>query len=227
MEAQTCTKCGEEHPLTEEFFRMRKDRGAFYTQCRGCERAYTNKWREKNPEKAKTQMQKFKEQNPVYWKEHQKNNPEMYRNAQSKHYHSGKGKEYLLKWAKENPEKIKIAQKKWEENNPEKLRFKWALRRERERNYDSTYTFEESEDTCKLFEYKCANCGMDDKEHYEKFEQLLPIDHFKPLSKGYGLSPTNAILLCRNCNSRKSDKTPADFFSKEKLMEIKERLGLE
>jgi 5-methylcytosine-specific restriction endonuclease McrA len=32
----------------------------------------------------------------------------------------------------------------------------------------------------------------------------LSIDHVLPLSKGFGLKPGNAIILCRSCNSSKN-----------------------
>ena len=34
----------------------------------------------------------------------------------------------------------------------------------------------------------------------------LHVDHIKPVSKGFGLAPDNAIILCRNCNSSKGNK---------------------
>lgn len=34
----------------------------------------------------------------------------------------------------------------------------------------------------------------------------LSVDHVRPLSKGHGLRPGNAVTLCRSCNSSKKDK---------------------
>jgi hypothetical protein len=33
---RTCTACGETFPLTEEYFYLRKERGTFRRQCKGC-----------------------------------------------------------------------------------------------------------------------------------------------------------------------------------------------
>lgn len=39
----------------------------------------------------------------------------------------------------------------------------------------------------------------------------LSVDHVLPLDKGFGLSPSNAVLLCKSCNSTKRDKMPEDL----------------
>lgn len=44
---------------------------------------------------------------------------------------------------------------------------------------------------------KCVICGSIDR---------LATDHVRPVSKGNGLSPGNAIVLCKSCNSTKCDK---------------------
>lgn len=48
----------------------------------------------------------------------------------------------------------------------------------------------------------CVVCGKRGK---------LEVDHVKPASKGYGLRPGNAVMLCRQCNTKKSDKLPEDL----------------
>ncbi len=39
----------------------------------------------------------------------------------------------------------------------------------------------------------------------------LTVDHVRPLSRGHGLYPGNAVVLCRSCNSTKHDKHPDDL----------------
>lgn len=48
----------------------------------------------------------------------------------------------------------------------------------------------------------CVLCGT---------EKNLTVDHVKPLSRGHGLYPGNAVVLCRSCNSTKSNKHPDDL----------------
>ena len=57
-----------------------------------------------------------------------------------------------------------------------------------------------------LFNYKCASCGSAHK---------LCLDHWRPLSKGYALTRTNAVVLCNSCNASKGAKLPEDHFDKE------------
>lgn len=66
-----------------------------------------------------------------------------------------------------------------------------------------------------LFNNKCANCGSNTQ---------LCIDHHRALSKGYALTRTNAVLLCKNCNSKKGAKMPADFYTPNILARIEQQL---
>jgi hypothetical protein len=52
----------------------------------------------------------------------------------------------------------------------------------------------------------CVICGMTDQEHLEKYGTHLNIDHVLPLSKGYGLKPGNAVVLCQHHNGKKLAK---------------------
>lgn len=44
----------------------------------------------------------------------------------------------------------------------------------------------------------CILCGS---------QERLCVDHVWPLSKGFGLSERNAVILCNKCNAKKSNKT--------------------
>ena len=65
-------------------------------------------------------------------------------------------------------------------------------------------TSEDIKNVKERFGNKCFNCGK---------ESSLCLDHFYPLSKGFSLTEDNCILLCRSCNSSKSNKHPFDFFN--------------
>lgn len=92
--------------------------------------------------------------------------------------------------------------------NPEKSIEHRNKRRERKLQINENYTSEDIKYTFSLFKNTCFNCG--------EVENLC-IDHHYPLSKGYGLSRDNAVILCRSCNSSKSNKMPEDFYNEEKL----------
>ena len=48
----------------------------------------------------------------------------------------------------------------------------------------------------------CVICGSDEQ---------LATDHVKPLSKGNGLEPGNAVVLCKSCNSIKHNRDLSDL----------------
>ena len=73
---------------------------------------------------------------------------------------------------------------------------------------DSGFSPRDARSVYQRFSSKCFRCGST----YE-----LQIDHHMPLSRGYGLQRDNAVLLCRSCNSAKSDIHPADFYTQGEL----------
>ena len=63
----------------------------------------------------------------------------------------------------------------------------------------------------KRFGEKCFNCGS---------TLQLEVDHHIPLSKGEILSNKNAVLLCKLCNIKKSNKLPNIFYSYDQIREL-------
>jgi len=78
----------------------------------------------------------------------------------------------------------------------------WArARRERKQDQDYVWT-PEMEDLLRATFTSCVICGSEDR---------LAVDHVYPLSKGHGLKPGNAVILCKGCNSKKSRKLPKEL----------------
>lgn len=71
------------------------------------------------------------------------------------------------------------------------------------------------------FENKCFNCGS---------KKDLTVDHHYPLEKGYSLKnfdgTLNAVLLCKKCNQKKSNKLPEKFYTKEQLKILEEKFKI-
>jgi len=70
------------------------------------------------------------------------------------------------------------------------------------------FTAEQETFVREAFNHCCFNC---------KSTQRLEIDHNLPLSKGHALTISNAVLLCKHCNTSKNNNSPSSFYSTDKL----------
>lgn len=85
-----------------------------------------------------------------------------------------------------------------------------GCRRRRERHYqfDLRFTRDDERLVYERFDHQCFRCGS---------TQQLEIDHHYPLSKGYGLTIHNAVLLCKLCNTAKNNRMPNEFYTQNQL----------
>ena len=64
MAMKTCTGCGEEKPLTAEYFhRYKRSVSGYNTRCKICRNKINTEYREANPEKASANKKKWREEN--------------------------------------------------------------------------------------------------------------------------------------------------------------------
>jgi 5-methylcytosine-specific restriction endonuclease McrA len=70
------------------------------------------------------------------------------------------------------------------------------------------------------FDKKCFKCGEALQSPSE-----MDLDHTMPLAALWPLDE-HATCLCSNCNSRKSDQYPVDFYTRSELEELAESTGL-
>lgn len=109
-------------------------------------------------------------------------------------------------------------QKIWQRNNPDKI--KWYI--QKHRIHDITET--EWRSCLKVFDHKCAYCGMTENEHIELFNQVLHREHAD--NEGNN-DLSNAIPSCGSCNYKKwafpmeEWYREQEFFTEEKLEFIK------
>lgn len=87
-------------------------------------------------------------------------------------------------------------------NHPDVIAHLKARRYARERGAEGNHSLSEWENLKKSFKYKCAFCSE---------QKPLTKDHIVPLSKGGTDYITNIQPLCRNCNSKKHNKTDFQF----------------
>ncbi len=155
-------------------------------------------------------------------------------NNQSRAYAKNKMLEYRLDPAKKamydktrrihysnNKEKIKSYSAKWRKNNPN-YKIYSVMRENRKRELrrnigDKSLSTYEMKKVKLKFNEKCFNCG--DKKSLE-------FDHHYPLSLGNPLTLSNAVLLCKSCNSSKSNKLPESFYSPEQLTDLQLNYGI-
>lgn len=133
--------------------------------------------------------------------------------------HKKEKKEYDKKYRETNKEKIRLNKQKWRKENRVhyniKQNLQWHKRRQIKMDLMEDYTKKDREYTMNLFNHKCANCGSTEN---------LCIDHHYPLSKGNPLTRQNAVILCNQCNTRKYNKDPIGFYTKEILLFIESKL---
>ncbi len=185
-----CSKCKETKDLTE-FGKDKRAKDGRHSWCKNCLRQYSKQYREDNKE---------------YWKQYREDNKEKQEQYQKQYKEDNK--ESIQQYQKQYQKKY---QKQYLKNNPEKNRAYRRKRRALKKELQENFTPAMEQITRTSFGDKCFNCSAEDN---------LCIDHHKPLSKGYALGLDNAVLLCKSCNSSKSNKMPAEFYSEQQLEDL-------
>lgn len=114
--------------------------------------------------------------------------------------------EYYSEWTEQNPEYLA----QWRKSEQGRASASKARRRRRAMKaaVDENFGAADEAFVRRRDNNTCQSCGMTEAEHQERWGQSLHLDHIRPLSKGYALTRDNCQLLCRKCNSRKSNKLP-------------------
>jgi 5-methylcytosine-specific restriction endonuclease McrA len=100
--------------------------------------------------------------------------------------------------------------------NFHKLQREYArIRRALKVGTNEMYTSDDERITLKEFGNKCYRCKSHDH---------LCIDHHRPLSAGFPLSLTNAVVLCGSCNASKGPKRPEEFYGQKKCRALDKKL---
>lgn len=87
-----------------------------------------------------------------------------------------------------------------------------------EQNSENTLTASEWENCKKYFDYSCAYCGLK--------SEVLSKDHFIPLNLGGGLTVTNVVPCCQNCNSSKSNRKFSLWYKNTSFYSYKRELKI-
>lgn len=238
--SKCCSKCGIEKPLTE-FHNDKKCKYGKTVSCKTCVKAYGIKYREENAQKLReTRHESYlrnKDKHYERTKKYQETHKEQTRKAKREYYHRNKDKQrqydienkearsaYKMKWAKENPDKVKASRerradvikehkkkynethreeatertRKWKQANPERAKANEHRREAKKRGNGGSFTTDEWIALCEKYNYTCLCCGRNDAK--------LTADHVIPVSKGGSSLIDNIQPLCAPCNSKKHDK---------------------
>jgi len=124
-----------------------------------------------------------------------------------------KRKDFEKKARLDNPEKYKEKRSRAYKLNKEAYLVRNSKRRAQKLNLEEQLSRTFRRFIKLKFDNKCFNCES---------TKRLSLDHHRPLSKGYVLNENNCVLLCQSCNSRKHNKDPEDFYTKDQLKILKE-----
>jgi len=154
LETKVCSKCGQEFPLTTEYFGKRKDsKDGFRNECKVCKKEYNKQLRLDN-------LEHYKERDRQY---HATNRETC--NQRSRKYRAEHRDEQIIKQRQyyyDNREKILEDKKEYHQKNRDVLLLKskkyWAANRERLLQYCRDYNARRSESQrAKLKKYRENN----------------------------------------------------------------------
>ena len=235
METKICRVCEKELPLE----RFRKTQKWHHNRCKKCDSEDYQRWKENNEEKyrdwyernkenisrkRKQRYQENKEYEMQYKKQWREQNKDYYREWTRQYQKKNKDKiaERMRVWHQENKDRLNKASKEWRENNrehhnylcwewqknnPDKNALKTKRREARKRQLPSDLTSEEWEKCKAYFDSKCAYCGQVTVDYVQ--------EHFIPVVKGGGVTKSNILFSCRQCNLSKGSKDFSDWYPKQ------------
>jgi len=218
---KTCTKCKEVKPINE-FHKHKRGNDGFYCHCKSCCSELAKTYRINNESLLRERKKKYHKENRdkvlamkrVYSDSHK---PE--KKSYDKEYYQenrDKKRQQLKEYADSHKDEKREYDRKYRLKNIKKRYAAERRRRAKKLDLQENYTEIDEKYTRELFDHKCVHCGTTEN---------LSIDHHRPLSKGYPLSRTNAVILCRSCNSSKQNKMPEKFYSDDILSIINEKLS--
>lgn len=110
-----------------------------------------------------------------------------------------KNPNYSRRWAKENPERVRMLNCRWGRQNPERKAASEARRKARKQNLPNTLTEGERKELFLIGQATYPN-------------QKLHLDHVVPISKGGGTTRANVHYIPAKVNLSKKDKLVAEIY---------------
>ena len=212
-----CSKCGELKPL-EMFSKNSQSKDGLRSECKECNKKYNaeqkekrKEWWQKYKETHKEDIEKYRAEHA---EEHKVKSREYYYghkeecNERSRKYHSAhkeEAKEKMSKYRAEHKDELKNKKAEYYKTERGKATHKASTQKRRAAKAQNggSFSADEWEALCGLFDNKCAYCG-DSNE--------LTADHIVPLSKGGTNNIANILPACKKCNSSKHAKGLTEWF---------------
>lgn len=165
---------------------------------------YHKRWYIKNRERELKKSKEWKENNPEYFKEYNKNYYLDNKDKIKKQSEEWRRNHPYKQWQRENKKRFLECKRKWLKSEKGKASNQRShiKRRANEKNMVNTLTYKEWLDILKKFNYRCAYCGKDLFDLFNKPER----DHIIPISKGGDNTKENIVPACRSCNAKKHNK---------------------
>lgn len=174
---RACRKCNNLKILEENFYKNKNVPSGYVFQCIECVKENTHKYYQKNKSII------FKKN-----KEYKSKNKDRYN-------------EISRIWAKNNPQKRRLARKKWKAKNRHLVNHYEKARQARLSGAEGGHSYKEWEELLKKHQGKCFYCATTEK---------ITKDHVIPVSKGGSDNITNIVPACVSCNSKKNNKHLSD-----------------
>src|SRR6266571_3813663 len=216
-----CTACGEEFPVTTEYFhRDKRAKDGLHNKCKACVRIYNKAYLNspevqeriyayrRRPETHELQRKRRKqplirERNRTYQYTHRKEHRKKYR------YPESPEKRERRRLYRQRPETRELH------------RIHKHTYRARKRAVTGTHTASQIRELLKQQKHKCYYCST--RFQQVKGKYIYHVDHTFPLSRAVGSDiPANDIsylvLACPACNQSKGDKFPWEFPDGGKLL---------
>ena len=251
-----CSRCHDEYPATSEyFFRNKRSKDGFQSQCKSCKNITNHNWNIENREHRR--KYRLENSSEIHEKriEYYDLNKDFAREY-SRNYYWENREEALMKvedYRKSNPEKIKERRRVFYEKNKDRILHQTSMwqkaNKEKKKQYTRKWTiknrekvnFKEQRRRTKrkglksdltIQEWEMIKKQFDDKCAYcgcsvEKLEK----DHFVPLTKKGEFTLRNIIPACRRCNASKGNSNfqewylSQDFYDPKRMEKINNHTG--
>ena len=163
-----------------------------------CRRCYNRDYYQRKPE--------YRERLIAQNRARRAANPDVVRAYNVEYYATNKARETARKraWREANPERQAEYNDKYRRRNLERYALDASARRARLAGAEGDFTLSDWEDVKQQYANSCAYCGTN--------EAPMTIEHMVPLSRGGAHDKRNIVPACKPCNSRKSTKTPDEYF---------------